>query len=448
MSKLGSLSEELQIVTEKFKSVAPEEIQEYLWDYLQRWKTTEILQDALKEGDVAPDFVLPDQDGNMVSSVDLRAKGPIVVIFFRGNWCVYCDATLRMIRKYTPHFKARGASVVAISPQTVEHCKAIQKKAGLTFPVLSDVSSEYSQLLHIAFVLDEKLQKFVETSQGKSFAEINGTNKNDDDGSAVLPIPATYVIQSDGRVSYSFLDTDFTKRAEPLDVLNALPPLPKRRLCLQELIDVEMGQLRDTHSENRMRLLFDAVEEAKAQGMERRALQVGDKAPEFRLRTKDGDRIDSNRVRQQGPLIVTFHHHSSVCRIQLDALQRLLPKFQAKGASLIAISPNKSTESGIQFPLLQDTPEQSIAKQFGLLYRLPQLVGDAKDVPMAATYVIDRTGAILYSFVDADPTRRAEPLKILKAIPSASQLRPKRGPFSLLFGKRMAPRIKKACNDV
>lgn len=81
-----------------------------------------------------------------------------------------------MIRKYSPHFKARAATVVAISPQTVERTKEIQKSAGLNFPVLSDVFSEYAQLLNIAYVLDEDYEKTLE-AQGTNFQEINGTNQ-------------------------------------------------------------------------------------------------------------------------------------------------------------------------------------------------------------------------------------------------------------------------------
>jgi peroxiredoxin len=437
----GTLNDELDTLTKEFLGHAPTDVQEFLMSYLQRWKSSEILQEALKEGDVAPDFVLPNQDGKMVSSIDLRAKGPIVIIFFRGNWCTYCNATLRMIRKYSPHFKARGATVVAISPQTIERNKEIQKSAGLNFPILSDVSCEYAQLLNIAYVLDEDFQNMIE-SQGTTFQEINGTNEY---GVTVLPIPATYVIQSDARVTYAYVDTDFTHRAEPLDVLNALPPMGKRRLALHELLDIEMAKLKDTYPEHRIRLFSDAIEEAKKKGIEGSALKVGDKAPDFRLAGgKNGETFDSKNFRRQGPLVVIFHHNSSLCRIQLDALQRLLPKFEAKGANLVAISPKKSTESGIKFPQLQDTPpQQLVAQKFGVLHAVPQWDGDAKELPIPSTFVIDTQGNIVYSFLDVDPSQRPDPLQVLEAIPPPAPHPLKRGPFSMIFGGRLAPRAKK-----
>lgn len=439
----GTLNDELDTLTQEFFGHAPTDVQEFVMNYMQRWKSSEILQEALKEGDVAPDFVLPDQDGNMISSVDLRAKGPLVIVFFRGNWCPYCNATLRMIRKYAPHFKARGATVVAISPLTRERTKEIQKSAGLNFPVLSDAGCEFAQLLNIAYVLEKDWQNMIE-SQGTNLEEMNGTNEYG--GAAVLPIPATYVVQSDGRVTYSYVDTDFTHRAEPLDVLNALPPLGKRRLALHELLDIEMGKLKDTYPEHSIRRFFDAIEEAKKKGMAGSALQVGDKAPDFRLALgkNGGETFDSKQIRRQGPLVVVFHHNSSLCRIQLDALQRLLPKFQAKGANLVAISPKSSTESGIKFPQLQDYAQQQlVAQQFGVLHHLPQWDGVAKELPIPSTFVIDSNGTIVYSFLDVDPAQRPDPLSVLEAVPPPAPHPLKRGPFSMLFGGRLAPKAKR-----
>lgn len=205
-----------------------------------------------------------------------------------------------------------------------------------------------------------------------------------------------------------------------------------------------MAKLKDTYPD-RIRLFFEAIEEAKKRGIEDLALQVGDMAPDFRLTAeKSGEIFDSKQVRRQGPLIVIFHHNSSLCRIQLDAFQRLLSKFQAKGATIVAISPNNPTESGIKFPQMQDTPPQQIvAQQFGVLHRLPQWDGNAKEFPMPSTFVIDTNGSIVYSFLNVDPAQRPDPLKVLEAIPPPAPHPLKRGPFSILFGGRLAPRATK-----
>jgi peroxiredoxin len=452
IEKLGSLKDELDTIGQNFMDMAPQEVQEIVFDRLKAHAESEIKELALEEGDVAPDFVLPDSNGNLVSSVDLRAKGPLVVVFFRGDWCAYCNATLRMIRKYTPHFKARGATVVAISPQTVEASANFVKEAGLDFPVLSDTNSQYAQLCNIAFVLDDVLKAVF---QNVDFPKQNG------DDSYILPIPATYVFETDGRVTYSFLETDFTKRAEPIDVLNALPRLKShRRRSLTEKIEFELAKLRDQHPERKMKTLFDEIERLKTSGVESSALRTGDRAPDFILYDdREGNFIDSKKLRKHGPLIITFYHgHTSpLCMLQLEALQKHLSKFEAKGAALVALSPaSKSNDlyqavaySGAKFPLLRDM-DNEVAKRFGIAHETIDYLSSAADweekrtLPMTATYVIDQSGLILYSFVNVDHTQRAEPSKVLKAIPTKQpRYNLKRGPFSFVFGSRLAPRPAK-----
>jgi peroxiredoxin len=452
VEKLGSLSDELEIRKNEFMNVAPQEVQELIFDRIKVMAESEILDLALKKGEVAPDFCLPDSNGNLVSSVDLRAKGPLVVMFFRGNWCPYCDATLRMVRKYTPHFKARGATVIAISPQTVEESAKIVKNAGLNFPILSDINSEYAQLCNIAFVLDEVLQPLLE-QLGVNIPEANA------DDSYILPIPATYVIDTDGQVAYSFLETDYTKRAEPFDVLNALPKLQvsRRRQLLSELIDFEVAKLQDNYPDGKMRSMFEEVERLKASGIEAASLQVGCQAPDFKLNGRDGQLIDSRKLRKQGPLIVTFFQgqKSPLDMVTLESMQRQYSRFKAKGASLVAVGPGTTTSddlckaaafSGAKFPLVSDTADNQVALQFGIAHELEGHLFGEGTIPMAATYVIDKSGIILYSFVDVDPTKKAEPTAVLQAVPTKSQPRYPLtlGPFSILFGGRISPRPRKA----
>lgn len=447
------LAEELDDVTKYLMKVKTPEFLKATMDDLDRWQKTNILDQALKKGDVAPDFALPDQDGKIVSSVDLRAKGPIVVIFFRGRWCAYCNSTLKNMRKYSPHLRARGATIVAISPNTVEVSKAIKNDSGVNFSLLSDLGNEYAQLLKIAFVLDEDIKRMYDE------AGYNLNIDNDED-TGILPIPATYVIESDGTVAYSFVETNFMKRAEPMDVLNALPPLKqKRRPTLSDKLEMEYEKLQSCYSDQQRKLLDEIVKYSKSRDVEAKALKEGDKAPDFKLQEHDGMFVDSRKLRKQGPLVISFNlgHKSPLCMIQLKAMEHHLPKFKAKGASIVAISPSKEGGKLYQvdkftktrFPLLTDTDKHTVAKQFALMYQLPgHLVGSDKpkaELPMAATYVVDRSGIILYSFVNADPAKRAEPSEILKSIPIMYQKRESitHGPFSLILGARLPPRLRR-----
>jgi peroxiredoxin len=450
--KLGSLQDDLEGRVESFLEMAPKEVSEVILDRIKALAESDILELALKEGDVAPDFCLSDTEGYMVSSVDLRASGPLVVTFFRGNWCPFCDSTLRMLRKYAPYFKARGATLIAISPQTPDVSAKIVAEAGLNFPVLSDTNSEFAQACNIAYVMEEVLRPIYDQF-GIDLVQLNGED------SFILPIPATYVIQPDGRISYSFLETDYTKRAEPIDVLNALPPplKPKKRRSLNENVEFELSRLREQHPEKKFKSMFEEIERLKASGIEASALQAGDKAPDFKLYGRDGHLVDSKKLRKQGPVIVTFYHGQSspLCMMALESMQKFLSKFEAKGASLVAITPAGSADdlhtatvtSGAKFPLLNDL-NNKVSKQFGVAHEIvpPFAAGDDDErpgtLPMAATYVIDQAGMIVYSFVDCDHTKRAEPKAVLKALPAEPpKYSRKRGPFSLLFGKRIAHRF-------
>jgi peroxiredoxin len=439
---LGALKDELEAIMVGFEKAAPEDVKEMLFESFKEMAESDILDLALKEGDTAPDFCLPDANGELVSSVDLRARGPIVVVFFRGNWCPFCNATLRMIRKYTPYFKGRNATIVAISPLSVEETAKTVKENGLNFPVLSDTNSEYSQLLNIAFVLDDKLKSFL--------PDLKAFNNDD---SFILPIPATYVIETDGRVTYSFLETNHTKRAEPIDILNALPPLKSnRKKSLDEKIQFEIARIRDRTPQQNLKTMYDEIERLKSANVTASALQEGTRAPDFKLYSKHGHLMDSKRLRRHGPLIVTFYHglESPVCMLALDSLQEYLPRFEAKGATVVAISPGYSTTSIVpvtaaKFPLLIDAGNK-IAKKFGISNEVLNYLGrenEQRILPLTATFVIDHAGKIVHSFVDADHTKRAEPRTILKVIPME---RPrfflKRGPFSFLTGTRLAPRRK------
>lgn len=462
LEELGSLKDDLVAIGERFKESAPAEIEEVVYEHVKRWKETDFLAEACKKGDILPDFCLPDENGNMVSSVDLRQRGPVVLVFFRGNWCPYCNATLRMIRKYTPHFKARGATIVAISPQTIEQSKQAVVEGGLNFPVLSDVGNIQSQAMKIAFEIEDEMKKMLNDVLGADFFQ-----KYNGDMSYVLPVPAAYVVDADGIVSYSFLDLDYSKRAEPVEMMNALPALKRsKKQTLKMRIDIELAKLQDVVPETKMQKFFESVEATKNKRFELKAVQADSKAPDFRLEHSDGKVFDSRRLRREGPLVLVFHHgHTSpICMVQLQEMQKRLDKVNAIGANIVAISSARSGSStsqiaaysGAKFHLLVDREgEDSIAKKFGLKHELTKNgIGgshilrnsfdvDTEEDVLAATYIIDRSGVVIFASVDADPTKRPEPTQVLRVLAEesarAAKSKIKVGPFSLRLGRRIAP---------
>ncbi|MDB5607298.1 MAG: alkyl hydroperoxide reductase [Bradyrhizobium sp.] len=175
-------------------------------------------QRAKKAGDTAPVFTLNDSDGKPVSSRELLAKGPLVVSFYRGVWCPYCNLELQALQAALPEITARGASLVAISPQTAPNSRKSQRDNKLSFPILSDARSEVADAFGIRFALQDYLVELY-----KSFR--NDLPSFNDDPSWVLPMPARYVLGADGIIAYSEVNPDYTQRPDPSELLPVLDRL-------------------------------------------------------------------------------------------------------------------------------------------------------------------------------------------------------------------------------
>jgi peroxiredoxin len=179
-------------------------------------------QRAKKAGDTAPQFTLKDPEGKPVSSRDLLAKGPLVISFYRGVWCPYCNLELQALQSASPEIAARGASLIAISPQTAANSRKSQRDNKVEFPILSDVKSEVANAFGIRFALPDYLVE-VYKGFGNDLAVVN------DDPSWVLPMPARYVIGTDGIIAYAEVNPDYTRRPDPSELLPVLDRLSASR---------------------------------------------------------------------------------------------------------------------------------------------------------------------------------------------------------------------------
>lgn len=173
---------------------------------------------ALKAGDVAPDFTLNDADDDAVSARRLLAKGPLVVSFYRGVWCPYCNLELQALEAVLPEIKARGASLVAISPQTAPNSRKSMRENRLTFPILSDAMSEVADAFGIRFALPDDLVDLYKSFKN-DLPAFNG------DPAWVLPMPARFVIGTDGVIAYAEVNPDYTRRPDPSELLPTLDSL-------------------------------------------------------------------------------------------------------------------------------------------------------------------------------------------------------------------------------
>ena len=173
---------------------------------------------ALKAGDLAPGFILPDANGGLVSSQDLLARGPLVLTFYRGVWCPYCNLDLQAIEEIAPRIRSLGATLAATSQQSAANSRKSQADNKLSFPILNDKCGETAAAFGIRFRLPDDL---IELYKGLKvdLSRING------EPSWTLPMPARYVIGQDGVIAYAEVNPDYTRRPEPDELLPVLERL-------------------------------------------------------------------------------------------------------------------------------------------------------------------------------------------------------------------------------
>jgi peroxiredoxin len=173
----------------------------------------------LRVGDAAPDFELPNAVEEWIKLSDRLQKGPVILTFYRGGWCPYCNLELRAYQQILPQIQAAGASLVAISPQTPDASLTTAEKNQLSFDVLSDVRSNVAQAYNIAFELPDELKQLY-TQFGHALPDSNGT------ADWQLPMPATFIIAPNRQILLAHIDVDYRNRLEPTDVLEVVTSVP------------------------------------------------------------------------------------------------------------------------------------------------------------------------------------------------------------------------------
>ena len=214
-----SLQDKLDALKAEFETkMAPPAVVEVMHRVTDELIASGQAERALRAGDRAPSFALPDPDGKPVSSADLLAKGPLVVTFYRGAWCPYCNLDLQALEEARPDIEARGATLVAISQQTAPNSRKSQQTNKLGFTILSDKGGELAAKFGIRWKMPEDLQQ-IHKQLGADLPAFNG------EGSWTLPMPARYVIGQDGVVAYAEINPDYTRRPEPSDIYPVLDRL-------------------------------------------------------------------------------------------------------------------------------------------------------------------------------------------------------------------------------
>jgi peroxiredoxin len=177
--------------------------------------TTQIMAQApagLKVGDKAPAFEAKDQSGNTVTLAKALEKGPVVLVFYRGQWCPYCNKHLAELQGSLDKMKEKGASVMAISPETMENVQKSVAKAKVDFPVLHDENMQIMKDYQVNYKVEEKTLGVLK----KYGIDLNASNGSNGEN---LPVPATYVVGKDGTIKYVFFNPDYSKRASAVEIM-------------------------------------------------------------------------------------------------------------------------------------------------------------------------------------------------------------------------------------
>lgn len=212
----STLSEQLEEFRAGWMQRVPAERRAIMERHIAHLAEVGLGKHARQVGERAPAIVLPDVNGKPFDVATLLAKGPVVVTFYRGGWCPYCNLELKAYQNLLPQILAAGASMVAISPEKPDDTVTTAEKNALTFPVLSDVGQQVGKAFGLVYAFTDELK-----SAYDGFGlDIPARNGAPDDWS--LPLSATYVIGTDAAILFADTGVDYRRRTDPLEVLKVL----------------------------------------------------------------------------------------------------------------------------------------------------------------------------------------------------------------------------------
>jgi peroxiredoxin len=171
---------------------------------------------GLRAGEIAPDFSLINAFGKRVILSERLKEGPVVLTFYRGAWCPFCNIELKVLQRSLSFFKKYNASLIAVTPQKPDKSKEQLEKAEYTFEVLSDLDDNVMKSYNLYFEVPPELHELYKDRFNFDITDYNGKNR------LGLPVPGTFVIDQDGIIKAAYANTDYKKRMEPEDIIKAL----------------------------------------------------------------------------------------------------------------------------------------------------------------------------------------------------------------------------------
>ena len=215
---MTTLKQQTQAQVAKTRSVKPEFMQK-LDEMMDEARDFQTGAQAIALGAKAPNFSLPNEKNESIQLTELLAKGSVIVTFYRGSWCPYCNLQLKALTERLPEIHGLGAELVAISPEVPDNSLSEDDLNNLAFTVLSDQDALVAAEYGVAWTVPELILEHMRKDRNLELSEINNGN------GSILPLPATFVLNPQGEVVWRYVDVDYRTRAEPEDIVNALKAL-------------------------------------------------------------------------------------------------------------------------------------------------------------------------------------------------------------------------------
>ena len=212
---MNDLANQIEILNAELSKQVPQEILTVFQKSIEDLQSQNIEKNSLKVGDKIPDFCLPNANYEIICSENILKKGKMIVAFYRGSWCPYCNLELQELQKNLAKIIAKETALVAISPQSPDNSLTLSEKHNLQFEVLTDANNIFAKQLGITF----KLQDFVLSSYKSIGINLKDFNKDEEN---TLPVPAVFLVNEKREILYNFFDVNYTNRINIEELLNLL----------------------------------------------------------------------------------------------------------------------------------------------------------------------------------------------------------------------------------
>ncbi|SDJ60012.1 peroxiredoxin-like family protein [Chryseobacterium jejuense] len=212
---MNTLAKQIEYLNQELSSQLPQEILYAFGKSIEDLKTKRMEENSIQIGNQMPEFSLPNALGKIINSEDIIKNGKIILAFYRGSWCPYCNLELKSLQDNLSRIKNKGATLIAVSPQSPDHSLSMTEKNNLEFEVLTDIDNNFAKKLGIDF----QLQDFVLPYYNGLGIHLSDFNKNEDN---TLPVPAVFVVDENRVVTYKFLDVNYMNRLDVEELIQSL----------------------------------------------------------------------------------------------------------------------------------------------------------------------------------------------------------------------------------